>query len=111
MTQAQQAALQQVLTCSRALISALHNASPQRHRGAEEVAELVAKDEGRLRKAMATGEDKAILLGLVYPSLDTRAADSLGDVDFDGDPFLRAPYLALVNSRMAARELFVWPDD
>jgi hypothetical protein len=111
MTEAQQAALQQVLALSRALIKALQNASPERHRGAEQVAELVAKDEGRLRKAMTTGQDKAILLALVYPSLDTRAADSLGGVDFDGDPFLHVPYLALVNSRVAARELFVWPDD
>jgi hypothetical protein len=111
MTEAQQAALQHVLRSSRALITALHNASPQLHRGAEQVAELVAKDEGRLRKAMTTDEDKAILLALVYPSLDARAADNLGGVDFDGDPFLNAPYLALVDSRMAARELFVWPDD
>jgi hypothetical protein len=99
------AGVEAVAAAARALIAALGRAAVIRQPGAPAIAALIERDLARLEATTIDGDDDAIGLALIFPSLDARAADHAGGVDFDGDPELNPPYLALVNARIAARAL------
>ena len=106
MNNTQAKAVQKVVADARALIAALRKASPRDNPGAEIVADLIERDVAHLLKTAKGTDEMAIRLALVFASLDARAADDAGGVDFDGDPTINPPYRSLIESRIAARSLF-----